>query len=108
MRTIGDDGEVMRIGFIDGRNRDVQFVARWENRWVHYQPSTRKVVHLELEGQDRAAEAVPGYCGPERSTIDIVYNLATRHLSLVANDTRHILVNVTLSGHPMWMGLEVS
>ncbi|THD20531.1 hypothetical protein D915_008823 [Fasciola hepatica] len=107
MRTIGEDGEVMRIGFVVGRNEDVQYISRWENRWVRYHSTTGKVFHMELEGQDRIAESLPGFCGPERSSIDFVYNLETKYLQVVANDTRHTLVNVTLSRHPMWLGLEM-
>ncbi|VDP82191.1 unnamed protein product [Echinostoma caproni] len=107
MRTIGADGEVMRIGFVMGRNEDVQYIARWENRWVRYHSTTGEVLHIELEGQDRVAESVPGYCGPERSTVDFVYDMETRRLQVVANDTRRTLVNATLNKHPMWLGLEM-
>ncbi|KAF8570067.1 hypothetical protein P879_03597 [Paragonimus westermani] len=103
------EGETMRIGFVVDRIKDeIQYLARWEDRWVQHLGYTNQVAFIELNetNMDRWA-STPKMCPPERTMVDFVYELDTRNLRVKANDTDKMLLNATLSKHPMWLGLEI-
>lgn len=108
-RQSTEEGETMRIGFVVDRVKDqIQYISRWEDRWVRYLGETNQVAFVPLSDTTTQRWAsTPGYCPPERTTVDFAYSLDTRRLQVVANDTDELILDVTLEKHPIWLGFEV-
>ncbi|GAA52194.1 hypothetical protein CLF_107493 [Clonorchis sinensis] len=101
------DGETMRMGFLVDRVKDrVQFLARWEDRWVQYLGNTNDVSYVPVREKERWA-STPRVCPPERTEVDFVYDLNTRSLRVATNDTNELVLNTTLKRHPIWLGIEL-